>query len=225
VVALRAEGLVKRHGAHAVLDGVDLTLEPGDAVLVRGRSGSGKSTLLHLLAGIEVPDAGRVSLAGQDLAALDEAGRARLRLAHVGLVFQHFNLLPDLTAEENVRLPLLLARRDGPAGRARAAQLLAQVGLADQARRFPATMSGGELQRVAIARALANDPAVLLADEPTANLDEANARVVLDLLRGLAGEGRAVLLASHDALALEAFGRGLELRQGRLVPMGPDITR
>lgn len=213
---VRAEGVARRYGTRAVLTGIDLALRPGDALLVRGRSGSGKSTLLHLLAGIDTPSAGKVTLAGQDLSVLDASARAALRLRSVGLVFQHFNLLPDLTAEENVRLPLHLAGAPAGPARARAGDLLARVGLAAHAAAFPSMLSGGELQRVAVARALANDPALVLADEPTANLDEASAQVVLQLLAGLARDGRAVLVASHDGLALEAFPRAAHLVDGRL---------
>lgn len=216
---MRAEGLTRRFGARVVLDGVDLALAPGQALLVRGRSGSGKSTLLHLLAGLDDPTAGRVVLAGHDLAGLDAAQRARLRLEQVGLVFQHFNLIPDLTAEENVRLPMHLARRKG--AKERALELLGRVGMREHARAFPSSLSGGEMQRVAIARALANEPALVLADEPTANLDEANAERVFQLLAELALDGRAVLVASHDPLALSAFPRRVELHDGRLVD-GPN---
>lgn len=217
-----AEGLGKAYGPQRVLDDVSLALRPGDALLVRGRSGSGKSTLLHLLAGVEAPTEGRVLLAGQDLAGLDEAARARLRLRHVGLVFQHFNLIPDLTAEENVRLPMTLARR--PEARPRAIALLDRVGLAEKARAFPGSLSGGEMQRVAIARAMANEPALILADEPTANLDEANAALVLRMLAELGTDGRAVLVASHDSLALRWFPRRARLHEGRLLPLGGDAA-
>lgn len=217
---LRAEGLEKSFGPDPVLRRVDLSLRAGETLLVRGRSGSGKSTLLHLLAGVEAPTAGRVVLAGQDLGGLDEAARAQLRLRHVGLVFQHFNLIPDLTAEENVRLPMTLARR--PGARPRALDLLGRVGLAPKAQAFPSALSGGEMQRVAIARALANDPAVVLADEPTANLDEENAWRVLRLLAQVARDGRSVLVASHDALALKVFPSRAHLHQGRLWPGSGD---
>lgn len=211
---LQATGIGKRYGTRAVLRDVDLALDAGAPLLLRGRSGSGKSTLLHILAGIEEPSSGKVEVAGRVLAELDEEERASLRLRQVGLVFQHFVLIPDLTAEENVRLPMVLARR--PDAKARALDLLGRVDLARHARAFPSTLSGGEMQRVAIARALANDPPIILADEPTANLDETSARAVMGLLSELAKD-RAVLVASHDPLAVPVFPRRAELREGALV--------
>ncbi|MCA1813873.1 MAG: ABC transporter ATP-binding protein [Halobacteriales archaeon] len=213
-LACEARGVGKRYGERAVLDGVSLGLRPGDSVLLRGRSGSGKSTLLHVLAGIEPPTEGSAWLAGQDLATLDATARARLRARHVGLVFQHFNLIPDLTAEENVRLPMELVGAKG--GKERALDLLQRVEMEAHARDFPGSLSGGELQRVAIARALANDPRLIAADEPTANLDEASALRVFALLAALAADGRAVLVASHDPLALRFFPRRCALHEGRL---------
>lgn len=212
---VEAYGLVRDYGARRILDHVTLRLGSGNALLIRGRSGAGKSTLLHLLAGIDVPTSGRVWLAGQDLGQLDPPRRSEIRLRHVGLVFQHFNLIPDLTAEENVRLPMALARHTGAKERSRA--LLERVGLGGSLEAFPSSLSGGEMQRVGIARALANEPLLLLADEPTANLDETNARLVLRLLADLAREGRAVLVASHDPLAEEFLTTRMDLVGGRLV--------
>ncbi|ROR34145.1 ABC transporter ATP-binding protein [Inmirania thermothiophila] len=220
--ALEAEGLVKRYpdaGAlRTVLDRVSLRLEPGETVAVTGPSGSGKSTLLHLLAGLETPDGGTVRLLGQDLAGLGEAARSRLRRRHVGFVHQFFHLLPTLTVEENVRLPLELDGVDAGRARRRARALLAAVGLAARAGDFPEQLSGGEQQRVAIARALAPHPAVVLADEPTGNLDPAAAAGVLDLLEAAVREhGAALVLVTHSAEAAARAGRVLALRGGRLV--------
>lgn len=216
---LEAEGLVRRFGGRTVLDHVGLRLDPGRSVLIRGRSGTGKTTLLNLLAGLDVPDEGRVSLAGKDLSRLDEPERAKLRLAEIGFVFQDFNLIPDLTAEENVRLPMVLAGKAGAEQRARA--LLDRFDLADLASAFPETLSGGEMQRVGIVRALANEPSVVLADEPTANLDEPNARRVLDTLAEVAREGRTLLVASHDPLAPLFLEEIYDLTEGRLVAAEP----
>lgn len=215
----RLDEVSKRFGPRLVLDRVTLSLEAGRTLLVRGRSGSGKTTLLHVLSGAEAPDAGRVEVEGRDVAALDDLEVAQLRLTRIGYVFQHFNLIPDLTAEENVRLPMTLARR--PDAKARAADLLDRVGMTSRSRAFPGRLSGGEMQRVAIARALANEPRLILADEPTANLDEENSRLVLELLREVAEDGRAVLVASHDPLAQANFPHQAELREGRLAYGSP----
>lgn len=214
VALLEAEGVVKRFGDRAVLDGVDLRVEAGQALLVEGRSGAGKTTLLNVLGGLEVPEEGVVWIDGARWDALGKADRALARRERVGFVFQDFNLIPDLTVFENVLLPLELARRGNR--RERAASLLDRFGLGDLARAFPETLSGGERQRVGIARALANEPSVVLADEPTANLDEANARRVFKLLGEAATEDRCVVVASHDPLAAQYLGRGFALKKGRL---------
>jgi putative ABC transport system ATP-binding protein len=210
-----AEGTAR----HAILDGVDLTLAPGAAVALLGRSGAGKTTLLNLIAGLDLPDAGTVAVAGQGLDALGEAGRARLRQRRIGFVFQAFHLLPTLTVAENVALPLDLQGRLDAAGRARVAELLQRIGLPERAGAFPAVLSGGEQQRVALARALVTAPAVVLADEPTGNLDDEAAAAVLSLLRELRGRS-ALLLATHSARAAAICDRTLRLEHGRLVP-GP----
>ncbi|MGQ0535570.1 MAG: ABC transporter ATP-binding protein [Methanobacteriota archaeon] len=203
-------------GAHWVLRDLSLAIEKGDLVLVKGRSGSGKSTLFHLLAGLDRPTTGSILLDGADLATLPERDVTRMRLHRMGLVFQSFNLLPDLSGFHNVLLPMRIARRTGREARAR--ELLALLRIEHLAEKLPSEMSGGEQQRVAIARALANEPAILLADEPTGNLDEENARNVLSAFaRVNADLGTAVLVISHDPLASEFVPRRVDLKDGRLV--------
>ena len=198
------------------LDGVSLSVDPGTFLAVTGPSGSGKSTLLHLLGALDTPSSGRVLLAGTDTAAVSERRRTRLRLDHVGVVFQRFHLLPSLSARSNVALPLL--ERGVPKRRRheRAEALLSRVGLGDRVDHRPGELSGGEQQRVAVARALVNDPDLLVADEPTGELDSETGRVVLDLLEEVA-EDRAVVVASHDPAVGERADRHLALLDGRRV--------
>jgi ABC-type lipoprotein export system ATPase subunit len=181
-----------------------------------GPSGSGKSTLLHLIGGLDRPDGGSIELAGRRLEAESERGLTELRRRHVGFVFQFFHLIPELTGEENVLLPTRLSRNGGSAP-ARARRLIAELGLDDAARRRPAQLSGGEQQRLSIARALVNDPELVLADEPTGNLDQESGHQVLSLLRALASGTRAVVLVTHDAEAAALADRVLRLEAGRLV--------
>ncbi len=200
------------------LRGVTLAVRPGDFLAVTGPSGSGKSTLLHLLGAVDVPTSGVVRIEGRDITRLSEKERSRLRLHHVGLVFQRFHLLPMLTALENVELPLAEAGSSRAERRARAAQLLERVGLADRMRHKPWRLSGGERQRVAIARALANRPAVLLADEPTGELDRVTSASMLALFRSLNEEGTTIVVATHDLSLAEGARRRVELVDGRLAP-------
>lgn len=189
------EGGVRRQ----VLAGANLTVAVGRAVALLGRSGSGKSTLLHLVGGLDRPDAGAVLLEGVRVDRLSERDRTLLRRRRIGFVFQSFDLLPTLTVLENLLLPLELERRARPADRERARGLLAEVGLLERADTFPDRLSGGEQQRVALARALVHEPAVILADEPTGNLDVKNSGLVFDLLARLAKEnGQAVVLVTHN---------------------------
>ena len=220
-VVVRARGLVKTFGegrvARRVLDGADLDVEAGEVVAVLGRSGSGKSTLLHLLGGLDRPQAGSIELAGVDVARASERELSALRRRHVGFVFQFFHLLPELSGEANV---LLAGRMRGaaPDAPARGGALIDRLGLRHVAASLPHQLSGGEQQRFAIARALVNDPALLLADEPTGNLDAEAGTEVLRLLRSLADEGRAVVLVTHEPAASGIADRVLRLDAGRLVP-------
>jgi putative ABC transport system ATP-binding protein len=199
-----------------VLRGVSLTIAPGEAVALLGPSGSGKSSLLMVLAGLERPNAGSVRIAGQDLGALDEDGLARLRQRHVGIVFQSFHLLPTMTALENVAIPLELAGHPDALGRAAAA--LDRVGLGHRLAHYPGQLSGGEQQRVAIARAFVAEPALLLADEPTGNLDGRTGRVVIDcLFAEHTRVGGALLLITHDPAVAERCERRLRLEDGCIV--------
>jgi len=199
-----------------ILERLDFTLAPGEAVAVLGASGSGKSTLLGLLAGLDQASEGEVGLLGRELRDLNEDARAALRAGRVGFVFQSFQLLPTLTAEENVLLPLELS--SGKDARTTAHAALARVGLSARAHHYPRQLSGGEQQRVAIARAFAPGPEVLFADEPTGNLDLATGAHIIDLLLGLRMErGTALVLATHDAALAGRCDRRLRLEQGRLV--------
>jgi putative ABC transport system ATP-binding protein len=202
---------------HAVLAGAEACIAPGEIVAITGRSGSGKSTLLNLVSGIDIPDAGVIELDGTELTALSEPARTRWRCAHVGFIYQFFNLIPTLDALENVRLVLELNGVRGAAAQARSAAALEQVSLSTRAHAAVEQLSGGEQQRVAIARALVHRPRLLLADEPTGNLDELSAQEVVPLLLAQARAGGATLLmVTHDhALAAQA-DRVLELRGGML---------
>jgi putative ABC transport system ATP-binding protein len=214
--------LVKVHGAETkveALRGVNLTVAAGELVAVMGASGSGKSTLLHLLAGLDRPTSGSIRLAGADLARMSEDERALLRRLLLGLIFQGFHLLETLTAEENVLLPLAIAGQANAAGRRRAADALACVGLAKRRSHRPEQLSGGEQQRVAIARALVIEPLILLADEPTGNLDSAAGGRIMDLLRWLVDERRqTMLMVTHDLGHARRADRILHLHDGRLLP-------
>jgi len=203
-------------GRLTILDDVSLAVSAGETVAVVGASGAGKSTLLSLLAGLDEPSAGEVWLAGIELSALDEDGRAEARAKHVGFVFQSFHLIPSLTALENVMLPLELAgRRDA---RAAARAVLGDVGLAPRLGHYPRQLSGGEQQRVAIARAFVTRPAVLFADEPTGNLDTATGARVIELLFDLnAANGTTLVLVTHDREIAARCGRVIELDAGQLV--------
>jgi putative ABC transport system ATP-binding protein len=205
-----------RREVHAVR-GVSLVVEPGEIVVLLGPSGSGKSTLLHLLGGLDRPTSGQALFEGRDLATMSDDELTLLRRDRVGHVFQFFNLLPTLTAAENVALPLLLGGMRRADALARADEGLAGVGLSDRAGHFPDEMSGGEQQRAAIARALAVRPRVLLADEPTGNLDSAAGAEVLKVLRAMtAGGERSVVMVTHDERAAEVGDRRVRLRDGRI---------
>jgi putative ABC transport system ATP-binding protein len=205
-------------GGFTALDGIDLALCAGELTAVVGKSGSGKSTLANLIAGIDRPTAGEVTVGGTKVHALDESRLASWRGRNVGVVFQFFQLLPTLTVVENVMLPMDFCGTYPPdEARERAAELLERVGVADQADKLPSTLSGGQQQRAAIARALANDPAVVVADEPTGNLDSRTADAVLDLLAELARAGKTVVVVTHERDVLRRFDRVVTLADGRVV--------
>lgn len=214
---LAARSLTKTYGGSShpltVLRDVSFELEPGDTLAVVGPSGSGKTTLLGLCAGLDSPSSGSISLAGKPLDSLDEDARARVRNDHVGFIFQNFQLLPTLTAVENVLIPLEL--RGTGASRGWAAELLDRVGLGERLDHYPAQLSGGEQQRVALARAFANEPQLLFADEPTGNLDDDTAKKVADMIFGLnAAAGTALVLVTHDLELARRCRRILRLKGG-----------
>ena len=204
-------------GLVRAVDGVDLEVAAGESVAVMGPSGCGKSTLLHLLGGLERPSAGELRLAGQRMDAMGEKALARLRRTAIGFVFQAFHLIEELTAAENVELPALLAGNSPRFARARAAELLEQVGLSDRAGHLPSALSGGQRQRVAIARALSNEPEIVLADEPTGNLDSAATLDVLRLLDGLRAAGQTVVIVTHDERIAATTDRLISMRDGAFV--------
>ena len=204
-------------GGVPALQGIDLTIAPGEVVAIMGSSGSGKSTLLHLLGAIDAPTRGHAVVLGEDVGALTGFARTQFRRKRVGFVFQQFHLVPTLTALEQIELPLRYAGVSRRERLARAEKLLAEVGLADRARHLPAALSGGEQQRVAIVRALANEPGVLLADEPTGNLDHDKARGVIDLLlQARSARGVAVLIVTHDPAVAERTDRIVRLKDGKV---------
>ncbi|HUR28194.1 MAG TPA: ABC transporter ATP-binding protein [Planctomycetota bacterium] len=219
---IRLRGVTKRYaegaGVRAVFDGVDLDIARGEFVVVFGRSGSGKSTLLNLISGIDLADAGELHVLGCELARSSEEERTLLRRAHVGFIFQFFNLIPTLSVGENLWFPLELQGRRGKPAEERARDLLARVKLADRWDAFPDRLSGGEQQRVAIARALAHDPELVLADEPTGNLDDESAALVLQLLQDLLRPARKTLvLVTHNPAFAKIADRTLRVAHGRIL--------
>jgi ABC-type lipoprotein export system ATPase subunit len=219
VSVLEAHGVTKSVGTgrarRQVLAGVDLAVEAGELVALLGRSGSGKSTLLHLLGALDRPDAGEITVGGELLTGRSESSLARIRLRRIGFVFQSFQLVAECSGEENVLLPTRLP--GAPRGGAtRARRLIGELGVGPVAQHSPHELSGGEQQRFAIARALVNDPAVVLADEPTGNLDTAAAHDVLRLLREITARGRAVVMVTHEPEIAAAADRVLEMADGRL---------
>lgn len=223
LIEIQLRGLTRRflEGGrdHVVLDSLDLDIARGETVALRGRSGSGKSTLLNLVGGIDAPDAGTVQVAGVEVTALTERERTLFRRKRIGFIYQAFNLVPTLNVADNVRLVLELNRVAARAAAARIDELLTAVGLADRADSYPDVLSGGEQQRVAIARALSHEPSVLLADEPTGNLDDASAEGVLALLDKLVRDsGHTMLIATHSQHVASHCDRVLELHNGKIEP-------
>ncbi|GIJ66606.1 ABC transporter ATP-binding protein [Virgisporangium ochraceum] len=218
---VRTRGLRRTHGSGDSLvravDDVDLEVAAGETVAVMGPSGCGKSTLLHLLGGLDRPTDGEVWLGGRRVDTLSERALARMRRTEVGFVFQSFHLMEELTAVENVELSALLAGRSPRAARRRAEELLDRVGLADRARFLPSALSGGQRQRVAVARALSNEPAVVLADEPTGNLDSAATLDVLRLFEELHRQGQTLVIVTHDARIAATADRLVSMRDGAFV--------
>lgn len=220
---LLLENLTKSFGrapAHRVLDSVSQRLQPGEYVAIMGESGSGKSTLLNLIAGLDAPDSGRILVDGIDLATLDDAQRTRLRREKMGFVFQAFHLLPHLTLARNVALPLALNGHHGAAAQQRISELLSAVGLESRQRSMPSELSGGEMQRVAVARSLVHRPRLVLADEPTGNLDAQSAQEVLQVLRTqLKRDNAAGILVTHSRTAARTADRVLRLSREGLQPI------
>jgi len=226
-VEIRLQGVsrdfVEGQRIHRVLDNISADFGRGESVAIRGRSGSGKSTLLNLIGGIDAPDAGRVMVAGTDITGLSERDRTLFRREHIGFVYQAFNLVPTLDVADNIRLVLELNDVAAAEASARIAELLDAVGLLDRASSYPDVLSGGEQQRVAIARALSHRPSVLLADEPTGNLDDATADSVLRLLDRLGRQsGGTILIATHSAKVASLCDRRVELRNGKLTASSND---
>jgi putative ABC transport system ATP-binding protein len=214
------EGVTKVYGLDGytltALDGIDLRVRRGEFLAIMGPSGSGKSTLMNIIGCLDRPTRGTYRLDGEDVSRLNEDSLARVRRLAVGFVFQTFNLLPRLSALHNVEVPMVYAGLSSRKRRDRAQQLLAQVGLADRANHLPNQMSGGERQRVAIARSLANEPALLLADEPTGNLDSRSGAEIVDLLEQLHREGRSVILITHEPEVASHAQRVIHLKDGRI---------
>ncbi len=199
------------------LRGVDLQVEKGEFVVIEGPSGSGKSTLLQLMGLLDTPTGGTISCGGKSVTNLDEDELAELRLERIGIIFQQFNLIPTLTAQQNIEIAMFPSDRSTSEARDRARELLAQVGLSERADHFPSQLSGGEQQRVAIARALANEPQILLADEPTGNLDTETGREILRVIKELWSDGLTVVLITHDRSIADDSTRALYLRDGAMV--------
>jgi putative ABC transport system ATP-binding protein len=223
--AVEAHGVFRTFEAELApvraLRGAELTVATGEFVAVMGPSGCGKSTLLNIIAGLDIPDEGEVSVAGETLTGRNANELARMRRVHIGIVFQFFNLLEGMTVQENVVMPALIAGVKRKAAETRARDLLDLLGLADKAKAAPATLSGGQRQRLAVARALANRPTVLLADEPTGALDSAGGEEILELFRRLHDDsGQTILLITHDQPVADAASRIVRMRDGRVIDDG-----
>jgi putative ABC transport system ATP-binding protein len=225
---IRVRGVRKTYESEGMpvraLRGVDFEMVPGEFVAVMGPSGCGKSTLLNLVAGLDTPSEGEIAIAGEPLAGKDENDLARMRRRHIGIVFQFFNLLEGMTCLENVALPAMIAGASRKQAERRARDLLDLLGLGDKVRSVPAVLSGGQRQRLAIARALANQPTMLLADEPTGALDSAGGAEVMELFRRLHASGQTILLVTHDQEVAAAASRIAWMRDGRMANGEPDPT-
>ncbi len=227
--AVEARGVFRTFEAELApvraLRGADLTVGTGEFVAVMGPSGCGKSTLLNIIAGLDIPDEGEISVAGESLRGRDANDLARMRRTHIGIVFQFFNLLEGMTVQENVVMPALIAGVKRKAAETRARDLLDLLGLSDKAKAAPATLSGGQRQRLAVARALANRPTVLLADEPTGALDSAGGEEILELFRRLHDDsGQTILLITHDQPVADAASRLVRMRDGRVIDDGMEAV-
>jgi putative ABC transport system ATP-binding protein len=225
---IQLDGVTKTYssGAAPALAEVSMSVAAGEVVAVMGPSGSGKSTLLNLIAGLDKPTAGTVTVAGRRIDALGESALARFRARHVGIIFQFFNLLDDLTVEDNVQLPAQLAGMSRRQAKARAGQLLERMGIAEHRNAYPARISGGQRQRVAIARALVNSPEVLLADEPTGALDTATGQEIGRLLRELNQDGQTLVLVTHDPDLAERYAaRTVRIVDGRIAGVPAGVSR
>ncbi len=225
---IQLDGVTKiyQSGVSPAVADVSMSVAAGEVVAVMGPSGSGKSTLLNLIAGLDKPTAGTVTVAGRRIDTLGESALARFRARHVGIIFQFFNLLDDLTVEDNVQLPAQLAGMSRRQAKARAGELLEQMGIAEHRNAYPARMSGGQRQRVAIARALVNSPAVLLADEPTGALDTATGQEIGRLLRDLNQDGQTLVLVTHDpGLAERYAARTVQIVDGRIAGVPAGVSR
>jgi putative ABC transport system ATP-binding protein len=219
---IQARGLAKSYfdgsREHSVLDGVDVEIRSGELAVILGRSGSGKSTLLNLIGAMDTPSAGEIHVEGERIDRLDEDARTLFRRHHVGFVFQAYNLIPTLTVDENLRLPLELNGVEGAGADGRIAELLERLGIADKAGQFPEQLSGGERQRVAIARSLVHRPTLVIADEPTGNLDLETGQQVLELLdRATRAEGKTLVMATHSREVIGVADRVFTIEAGRLV--------
>lgn len=218
--ALEVSGVRKTFEAEQApiraLRGADLVVDNGEFVAIMGPSGCGKSTLLNLVAGLDVPDGGSISVAGQSLAGMGEDDLARMRRLHIGIVFQFFNLLEGMTVLENVALPAVIAGRSRRVAESRGRDLLDLLGVADKATAMPPSLSGGQRQRLAIARALANDPTLLLADEPTGSLDSEGGQEIMELMRRLHAGGQTILMVTHNPQVAAAASRLVGMRDGRI---------
>jgi putative ABC transport system ATP-binding protein len=229
MIVVETKGLRKTYEAEGspvrALRGVDVSMEDGDFVAVMGPSGCGKSTLLNLIAGLDTPTDGEIVVAGQSLANMDENALARMRRAHIGIVFQFFNLLEGMSVLENVTLPAVIAGSRRRQAETRARDLLDMLGLADKHGSAPGVLSGGQRQRLAIARALANEPTLLLADEPTGALDSEGGLEVLELFRRLHAGGQTILLVTHDDTVAASASRLVRMRDGRIEDDSPAVVR